>query len=245
MTIFNGNVLEEKIPGFKTLNVLGREMIGKENITQKIDGRDGESYVESSLPPRILVVEYWIKANNYEDLKAKFELLKYYLDKEQADIVFTDDIDYKWIGTLDSVESVENYTRFRGSSFNILCSDPCKYSVDEIILSATDNLEFTYLNMYPILLEKIILNLKASGGKLNIKNTTTAKSIILDDDFKVDDDVVIDFTGDEITIRKNGLNILNKLNLISNLEDFHINYEDVINTSLSSDITLTFRDRRR
>jgi predicted phage tail component-like protein len=244
-TIFNGNLLEEKIPGFKTLNVIGREMIGRENTTQKIGGKDGVSYVESTLPHRILTVKYWIKANDYEELKTKFELLNYYLDVGQADVTFTDDLDYKWTGILDSVGNIEGYTNFKGSTFDVMCSDPYKYSTNIKTLKGTSNLEFRWLNRYPILPEQIILNVKTAGDKINLKNITVAKSIILDEVFEIGDDVIIDFTGDEITIKKNGMNILNKMDLTSNLEDFLINYKDVISTNLAADITLKFRDRRK
>ncbi|SJZ37842.1 distal tail protein Dit [Garciella nitratireducens] len=243
MTKFNGAILEEKIPGFRTLNVFGRETIGRENIIQKIEGREGVLYIGNSLPSRVIRVEYWLKADTAQELMHKFELLNYYLKGEQNKIVFTDDPDYYWIGTLDNMDEIEDATNWVVSKFTILCPDPYKYSNELKQLVGVDNLEFGYLNMYPILPEEIKLTMNKDGDIINFKNTTRAKNIILNSNFTIGQEILINPSEQEITL--NGQNILNTLDLTSNLEDFYLEFGDILTSTLSCDIQITFRDRRR
>lgn len=254
----NGVNLDKQLNGFRTLAVYGRELVSR-NITTteyrrvKI-GQTMRSYVNkaassknsyenkflgSNLSSRTLTVEYDLRTKTSKEFIEAFELLNYHLDQEQAQIIFTDDREFFWTGTITVAETPDINNLWVKSSFEIECPNPFKTSVDSELLEFTTRGQLKKVTLYPISLEKTHIRLKAAGNKLIIKNLNNAQSIILDKAFEVGDIFTIDFKTANIDE-----NLMQYLNLTSDLEDFEILYNDEILTSLACDVIVEYREVR-
>lgn len=135
----NGLYLEHEIPGYKTLSVSGREVLSPETRTADNLRRDGVIYQGKHYPARELTIEYQLLAENNADFRLKFNVLNRLLSVEESELIFADEPDKFFIGTLSSSEEVEKGTNNVKASFTFLCSDPFKYSVEEKTVLPNEN----------------------------------------------------------------------------------------------------------
>lgn len=256
--IINSINLDEQIKGYRTLAVYGRELMSKNITTTEFrklkSGKTMRTYVNkggsannsydnrflgSYLASRTLRVDYDIKAKNSREFIEIYELLNYHLDQEQAPIIFTDDSKFYWVGTLANAEIPEINNLSIKSSFEIECSNPFKTKVDAEVWEFDTRSKLKKVTMYPVQLEKMKIKVKTATNKLIIKNLTNAQSIILDAPLKVGDTFEIDFKTANIN-----KNLMQYLNLTSDLEEFEILYNDEIMTSVSCDVGVAYREVR-
>lgn len=136
MTI-NGVYLEDVISEYTTVGVTGRESIDIEVNTEDVGVRSGSIYKNKRYGTRTLTVSFVIKGEDSTDLLSKLNELNYYLNVEEAQFVFDDENDKYYVGTPNEKPDVSISTPGGSDfgvavgSFDILCSDPFKYSVDE------------------------------------------------------------------------------------------------------------------
>ena len=125
---FNGDFIEQLIPGYRTLTVAGREMLGVELTTES---RFRGSHVTSErIPARELVITYQMSASTSEELLFRFKQLEKILKTEKdVPIFFNDERNWTYYGRLSSVESVPVTTNNVVSSFSILCGDPRRFGL--------------------------------------------------------------------------------------------------------------------
>lgn len=135
----NGVYIEHEIPGYKTLSVSGREVLAPETRTVDNLRRDGVIYQGKHYPAREITVEYQLLAENNADFRLKFNVLNRLLSVEEAELIFADEPDKFFTGTLSSSEEVEKGTNNVKASFTFLCSDPFKYSVEEKTVLPNEN----------------------------------------------------------------------------------------------------------
>lgn len=136
---FNGKLLENEIPGFRTLTVSGRELTGNE-IEESKQGRASGTrlnYVRKA--GRTITVTYQLRAENNREFREKFDLLNYLLVGENVRVIFADEPDKYFNGTLGEVDSVPPGANSIVSSFNIYCNDPFKYSLTAKKVVASGN----------------------------------------------------------------------------------------------------------
>lgn len=69
---FNGEYIEEMIPGYRTLHVRGREMIGNELTDMEVGITDGSRYQYRRYLPRTITVTYQLMAETNEKFRAAF-----------------------------------------------------------------------------------------------------------------------------------------------------------------------------
>lgn len=126
---FNGRFLEDVIPGFRTLNIQGRELFETENQYVQLGIRDGESHIYNRIPSRELTIEYYLKADNPEAFRDKFNKLNValYTEKE-VQLWFNDEPEMYFFGAKGSVDKVDPGVDWCISQFTILCGDPYKYT---------------------------------------------------------------------------------------------------------------------
>lgn len=138
---FGGVWIEDDLPGFRVLHTSGRELLARELTTQDISGIDGSSYVSSRLPVRTITVTYQIISKNPKDYRAIFNRLNYLLSGNDKQIIFADEPDKYFTGTVTSMSNPEAGRRCSVGSFEITCLDPYKYSLVEkpFPLRATQN----------------------------------------------------------------------------------------------------------
>ena len=127
----NGEYIENLIPGYRTLNVTGREALSPELESFTTGIRDGSKLKSKRFPERIIGVTYQIKADNNGDFREAYNQLGKILNVEDAELIFLDEQDKYYIGTPSLIEEVEPGRNAVVGKFEILCTDPFKYSVLE------------------------------------------------------------------------------------------------------------------
>lgn len=127
----NNEYIENLIEGYHTLTVSGREALSPEIDTDSAGIRDGSRMKSRRYPERTITVEYQLIAKSPEDFRAAYTKLAYILDVEDAELIFNDEPDKFFIGTPCSFGEVDPGKISVIGSFDILCTDPFKYSVRE------------------------------------------------------------------------------------------------------------------
>lgn len=123
---FDGGFIEHIVPGYRTLTVSGREMLGVELTTE--DVLNGCIVTEERIPSRELVITYQLDANSSEELLIRFKRLERVLKKgKNVPIFFNDERDWFYYGRLSKADSVPVESNSVVSSFTILCSDPRRF----------------------------------------------------------------------------------------------------------------------
>ncbi len=150
---FNGSWLENEIPGYRTLYVSGRESILAEITDQEVNTRDGNIYQRRRYKPRTLFVGYQLIAEDSEVFRRSYNKLNALMCTEEAQIVFADEWDKYFVGTIISVGEVPPGRNSVTAEIEIYCADPFKYSLEEqvVVASKTDTsavFAFNYKGSY-------------------------------------------------------------------------------------------------
>ena len=127
----NGEFIENLIPGYRTLNVSGREALSPELETYETGVRDGSALKSRRYPARIIIVRYQLMASTNEAFREAYNKLASILDVEEAELIFNDEPDKFFKGTLQSIGEVTPGTNSVIGEFEFFCADPFKYSVIE------------------------------------------------------------------------------------------------------------------
>lgn len=260
-TVVDGVNLDVSLKGFRTLAVYGRELIGryvetrkyrtggvggKRRATQK-SGSSGymgiNKMVGSSISTRSLVVDFHLESKDWREQMEAFEWLNYFINKDSCQLTFTDDLDFYWeacLGTLDTIDV--NQPVMKGElKFEVM--NPFKLKRDPEVFHLDTEGTFKKRSLYPVHLEAIKIQVKESGDKLLLKNTSTGDRIILNKDFSPGDEVLMNLLDNTVS-GKNGESLMSCLDIRSNLESFSLSYKDIINTSLRSEVDIRFREAR-
>ena len=127
----NGRYIEDLIPGYRTLNVSGREALSPDVVSYTTGVRDGSKIQNKRYPERIIVVRYQLIAESNEAFREAYNRLGGILDVQDAELIFADETDKYFIGTPCIIGSVDPGRNAVTGEFEILCADPFKYSVIE------------------------------------------------------------------------------------------------------------------
>lgn len=260
-TIVDGVNLDVALKGFRTLAVYGRELIGRDVETRKYrtggvggkrratqkSGSSGymgiNKMVGSSISTRSLVVDFHLESKDWREQIEAFECLNYLINKDSCQLVFTDDLDFYWeacLGTLDTIDV--NQPVMKGElKFEVM--NPFKLKRAPEVFHLDTEGTFKKNTLYPVHLEAIKIQVKESGDKLLLKNTSTGDRIILNKDFSPGDEVLMNLLDNTVS-GKNGESLMSCLDIRSNLESFSLSYKDIINTSLRSEVDIRFREAR-
>lgn len=133
----NGAYLENKVTGYRTLYVKGREMLAPDIETYETGVRDGSTLQSKRFPARTITVGYQLIASSAEEFRAAFNALDAALDVEEAELIFADEPDKFFIGTPFGRGDVPAGRNAVTGEFDILCADPFKYSVQEYEVTPT------------------------------------------------------------------------------------------------------------
>lgn len=153
----NGSYLEDLIDGYTTIDVTGRETLGVSIGSEAIENRSGAIYKYKKYETRTLKVSFTIEGEDSTELLQKLGQLNAALNVEEAHFIFDDEADKYYIGTLNGTPDISISTPSGSEfgvatgSFEILCSDPFKYSVEEYIEEFDNHHEvrFHYGGTYP------------------------------------------------------------------------------------------------
>lgn len=126
---FNGKFMEELVPGYQTLAVIGRELASTEIKSYQLGIRDGKRHVYARIPDRELTVKYALIAHTDADFRDLFNRLNIALFSEKdVEIWFNDEPEMLWSGSKSQVASVTEGTNKIIGTFTITLSDPYKYT---------------------------------------------------------------------------------------------------------------------
>lgn len=127
----NGDFIEVLIPGYRTLNVSGREALSPELTSFETGSRDGSTLKNKRYPARIITVRYQLIAKSNEEFRAAFNQLAAILNVEEAELIFNDEPDKFFTGTPSAIGEVPPGRNAVVGEFELFCADPFKYSVVE------------------------------------------------------------------------------------------------------------------
>lgn len=127
----NGEFIEDLIPGYRTLHVQGREALSPEVVSFTTGVRDGSRLKSKRYPERIITVTYQIAAESNEAFREAYNRLGAVLDVYEAELIFNDEPDKFFVGTPCTIDAVPPGSNIVVGKFEILCTDPFKYSVIE------------------------------------------------------------------------------------------------------------------
>lgn len=133
----NGAYLENKVTGYRTLYVKGREMLAPDIETYETGVRDGSTLQSKRFPARTITVGYQLIASSAEAFRTAFNALNAALDVEEAELIFADEPDKFFIGTPFGRGDVPAGRNAITGEFDILCADPFKYSCTEYEVTPT------------------------------------------------------------------------------------------------------------
>lgn len=243
-TIINGVNLDKEIRGFRTLAVYGRELAEKDiSYLSEIYLNHDNRFVDTNYKERKITVVYELKQDNVRDFREAYELLNYYLRKPNSQVIFTDDLGFFYVVNFLGGNVEDRNVLSLQSSFKLLAINPFKNAVDLEFLKFRSDGQLRKLTYFPVEIEEIKVSLLAGGNKFILKNTTTGKKLILDKAFSSGESFVINFKKG-IILGKNNQSYMKYLDIRSDFEDFTLNYLDKLNTSLTSDVEISFREIR-
>lgn len=127
----NGEYIENLIDGYRTLSVEGREALSPEISTYETGIRDGAGLLSKRYPARTIIIKYQLITKSAEEFREAYNKLGSILNVENAELIFNDEQDKFFTGTPSSIGSVEPGKNAVIGEFEILCTDPFKYSVVE------------------------------------------------------------------------------------------------------------------
>jgi predicted phage tail component-like protein len=135
---FNGEYIENLIEGYRTLSVSGREALTPEIGVHDNGIRDGATLLNRRYPPRIITVRYQLITKTPEAFREAYNNLAMILDVEEAQLIFNDEQDKFFTGTLYEIGEVDAGKNAVTGEFRLYCADPFKYSVEEYEVLASD-----------------------------------------------------------------------------------------------------------
>lgn len=127
----NGEYIENQITGYRTLSVSGREALSPDVMSYTSGTRDGSTLQYKRYPERIITVKYQLIAASNEEFRSAYNKLGQILDVQNAQLIFNDETDKYFIGTPCIIGEVEAGRNSVIGEFEILCTDPFKYSIYE------------------------------------------------------------------------------------------------------------------
>lgn len=233
---YNGQVLDDIIPGYQTLNIDGRGLLGRALDTVIVAGRTGDVVLGQRVPPRDITVYYLIKKTSNQEMQASLELLHTTLSSED-DVTFQfGDEDHYRTGRLASVKNPP-YDSYSGvGSFTIHCQDPYKYKEMPVLSGINIVMPATSDNGYRLDQIDVTFTLDANG--FSVKNSTTGRSIILLGDFLIGDTLQI--TDGDISV--NDEPAMDRLDFVnSDWQEFKLNAGDTITAAESMTMKVSER----
>ncbi|MFQ7348314.1 MAG: distal tail protein Dit, partial [Anaerococcus vaginalis] len=143
-TIINGFNLDTELCGYRTLNVSGRSVFGRDIETMKFSSRKSagskstrnnsnkagtNKFFSSDVQSVVIEVEFLLEAPTNElfrELLSKFITI---LHQEEAKWTWTDDPNFYYTGTISEIGDFKEDKNSVISTFKILCVDQIKTSI--------------------------------------------------------------------------------------------------------------------
>lgn len=161
----DGQFIEEAIPGYRTLNVQGRESLNREITAYSVGAAHGERVRSTRYEARVITVRYQLIAESAADFREKMNILNNLLTSEDSDFIFNDEPDKFFSGIPVIEDSVEPGTNAVTGEWKIYCAYPFKRSVDVVTKSSEDT-------------EGVVVNGNTAVFTIDYAGTIPAKPIL-------------------------------------------------------------------
>lgn len=212
-TRFNGVILDERLSNhqvhFKTIKVTGRESLDEEHVEQKIPGRNGSYFLNSTQKTKVIEVECLMEGADRGVLTRTFRQLHAILaTATPSKLSFSDDEGFYFLAKYQSIGNPEIKRDATVFSIVFICYTPYKYSEEKNGVG-----ESLLYNGDLISMPVVRLQLSSAGRELRVLHVQQQKYIRLLGDFRVGQTVEIDMQAKKITV--NGRSALEGLDIVN------------------------------
>ena len=255
-TIINGFNLDTELDGYRTLNVSGRSVFGRDIETLKFSARrnagskstksnsnkaGNNKFFSSDIQSVVIEVEFLLEAPTNElfrELLSKFITI---LHQEEAKWTWTDDPNFYYTGTISEIGDFKEDKNSVISTFKILCVDPMKTSIETYVLKGNGKeIEMPdFKEEIDILEMKFVLN--SDSNKFTFENMNGNGKTIFSYLFKSNNRINILLEEQKCLL--NGRNLMPAMDLMSDFEDFFVNPKDTILLSSACDYEIKYKLR--
>lgn len=252
-TIINGFNLDTELCGYRTLNVSGRSVFGRDIETLKFSARrnagskstksksnkaGNNKFFSSDIQSVVIEVEFLLEAPTNElfrELLSKFITI---LHQEEAKWTWTDDPNFYYTGTISEIGDFKEDKNSVISTFKILCVDPMKTSIETYVLKGNGKeIEMPdFKEEIDILEMKFVLN--SDSNKFTFENMNGNGKTIFSYLFKSNNRINILLEEQKCLL--NGRNLMPAMDLMSDFEDFFVNPKDTILLSSACDYEIKY-----
>lgn len=255
-TIINGFNLDTELCGYRTLNVSGRSVFGRDIETMKFSSRKSagskstrnkgnkagsNKFFSSDIQSMVIKVEFLLEAKTNElfrELLSKFTTI---LHQEEAKWTWTDDPVFYYTGTISEIGSFKEDKNSVISTFKILCVDPIKTSIETYVLKGNGKeIEMPDFKEDIDILE-MKFNLIADTNKFTFENMNGNGKTIFSYLFKAGNTINILLKEQKALL--NSRNLMPAMDLMSDFENFFVNPKDKILLSSACDYEIRYKLR--
>lgn len=255
-TIINGFNLDTELDGYRTLNVSGRSVFGRDIETLKFSARrnagskstksnsnkaGNNKFFGSDIQSVVIEVEFLLEAKTNELFREQLSKFTTILHQEEAKWTWTDDPNFYYTGTISEIGDFKEDKNSVISTFKILCVDPMKTSIETYVLKGNSRqIEIPdYKEEVDILEMKF--NLIADTNKFTFENMKGNGKTIFSYLFKAGN--TIDILLQKQKALLNSRNLMPAMDLMSDFEDFFVNPKDKILLSSACDYEIKYKLR--
>lgn len=141
----DGTYIESIIDGYTTISVTGRESLKSKIDTVSVNNRHGSIYKGKTYESRTLSISFVIEGVDSDDLLEKLETLNEILDDESVTVSFVDESNrFYYVDAFTNPEAsitvgVSSNNAVATGSFDAYCSNPFKYSTEEIVVDPEED----------------------------------------------------------------------------------------------------------
>lgn len=226
--------LEELIPGYRTLQVTGRELMPHQIAEQSNLGMDGTLIENVSLPARDITIKYQLESADATEFQMKYKNLMYFLSNQKITFNFRDQTDYYYTGILSKASTPSGGQLTVTSDFTLHCPSPWRFSeIKSLTVGNGGKIEDNYLD-YSAIPESIYFN--STGANFKFINQTQGQTFGLT---TAHDEVIL--TPQKGEASASGNLILNDIKIGSELEKLTIKAGDVIQIVNGSEAIIKYR----
>lgn len=255
-TIINGFNLDTELCGYRTLNVSGRSVFGRDIETLKFSARrnagskstksnsnkaGNNKFFSSDIQSLVIEVEFLLEAKTNElfrELLSKFTTI---LHQEEARWTWTDDQAFYYTGTITEIGSFKEDKNSIISNFKILCVDPMKTSIETYVLKGNGKeIEMPdFKENIDILEMKFVLN--SDINKFTFENMNGNGKTIFSYLFKAGNTINILLKEQKALL--NSRNLMSAMDLMSDFENFFVSPKEKILLSNVCDYEIKYKLR--
>lgn len=127
--LIDGQYIENLVPGYRTLQVGGRELLKQSATSNAIGISDGETLEYVRNPSREITVGYQLVAADDDAFRTAFYKLSGILHGDTHQVSFNDDLSVYWNAVLTDVDDVPKGRNAITSSFTLFVPDGIAHSV--------------------------------------------------------------------------------------------------------------------